>query len=223
MIITVDGPVASGKTTIGKMLAGRLNFDYLYSGYLYRAIAYVLCEKGIYAVENFSTLSMELLKKILEEMRIEYYFIPGGNCSICINKQSIEESLLMTPLMDRAASMLGLNNNVRMLLTDIQRNLVIGRNVIVDGRDAGAIVFPRAEYKFFLTASIQVRIKRYIERQEKIGKHCTQLEAERIIMERDQRDGRWLTKPNTIHGVITIDTSFMNKEEAVETIISHFL
>lgn len=219
MIITIDGPVASGKTTVGKLLAERLGFDYLYSGFLYRAVAYVLLEYGNYAIDVLPTLSIDLVDKILEVVAIEYCFIENGNCRVLINNNGMQEDLLMTQLMDRASSMLGLNSNLRSLLTAIQRKLVVGRNVIVDGRDAGSVVFPQAAYKFFLTASVSVRVQRYIKRQEKLGKVCSVKDAENIITERDMRDGHWLTAVHDMHDIIKIDTSFTNQKEVVNTII----
>ena len=221
MIITIDGPVASGKTTIGKLLASKLMFDYLYSGFLYRAIAYALFEYTDYTIDTFVSLSIESIDNIVQQVSLEYCFMPNGNCQIIMQNNILKETLLMTPLIDRAASMLGLNNNVRNLLNAVQKKLVLGRNVIVDGRDAGSIVFPNAEYKFFLTASLQVRVERYIKRQENIGATCTYAQAEQIIIDRDTRDGRWLTKLTGVNDSIPIDTSFMEKEEVVDKIIQY--
>lgn len=221
MIITIDGPVASGKTTIGRLLASKLKFDYLYSGFLYRAIAYALLEYTNYTIDSFTTLSINALDDIVGKVGLEYFFMPEGNCQIRMYNGVIQEFALMTPLIDRAASMLGLNDNVRTILTDVQRKLVQARNVVVDGRDAGALVFPHADYKFFLTASIEIRVQRYIKRQDQIGRAYTQEEARNSIIERDTRDGRWLTKPINTSNIIIIDTSFMEKEEIVDKIIRY--
>ncbi|RTL07052.1 (d)CMP kinase [Candidatus Dependentiae bacterium] len=223
MIITIDGPVASGKTTVGKLLAKRLIFDYLYSGFLYRSIAYALLEHTNHTINTFSTLSISDLDSVVEQVALEYCFMADGNCQIRIHDGVIQEDLLMTPLIDRAASMLGLNNNVRTILTDVQRKLAHERNVIVDGRDAGTIVFPHAEYKFFLTASLDVRIQRYIKRQKKIGRMYTQEEAKKIIIERDTRDGRWLSIPNLSDNLISIDTSNMTQDQLVDFILNNYI
>jgi cytidylate kinase len=222
MIITLDGPAASGKTTVGKLLAKNLGFDYLYSGFLYRAISHILLLYEKCSATDLSTFSLEYLEKVLTNIPIEYCFVPEGKSYITIAGKRIENSDLMTPEIDKAASMLGSNTAVRQLLTEVQRKLVVGRSVVVDGRDAGSIVFPEADYKFFLTASLAVRAARYVKRQqEKFDKASSIKEAEQIITERDMRDGRWLTGIDNVPDVITIDTSDITQEDVVQRILEY--
>jgi cytidylate kinase len=219
MIITLDGPAASGKTTVGKLLAQRLKFDYLYSGFLYRALAYMLIKYKKYSIDTLPSITAQELEKAVIDVPIDYCFLSEGKSYVTIRGTQIEDIHLMNPEIDKASSMLALNDAVRKLLTEVQRKLVVGRNVIVDGRDAGSVAFPQADYKFFLTASVAVRAERYVKRQQKFGKICSIQEAAHIITERDTRDEHWLTGTKNVPDIIIIDTSEMKQETVVSSII----
>jgi cytidylate kinase len=220
MIITIDGPVASGKTTVGKLLAAQLGFDYLYSGLLYRAIAYVLVHHAACKVEDLPTVDDVMVKKAIAHYYINYHFLEHGNACISVNGESVDQQLLMTPEIDKAASMLGLNAYIRAFLTEMQRSLVEHRNVIVDGRDAGVAVFPEAQFKFFLTALVVIRAQRYIKRQKELGNACSLQQAERVITERDNRDNHWLTSINKIKDMLIVDTSSMDQNSVAAYLLA---
>lgn len=212
MIITIDGPTASGKSTIARQLAKKLEYLYINSGLLFRAVAYTLDKK------NISPSSQELktfLKELLtDELRYEYS--PEDGAQIWYENNLITP-LLKTPTIDTLSSQIATQPVVRDALLTYQRHLAQKHNVIADGRDCGTIVFPTAKYKFFITASLEVRAQRWQKDQEIKGNSYTLEESIRIIDERDTRDSQRSLAPLVVpENAHIIDTSDMNIDEAVQ-------
>ncbi len=146
MIVTIDGPTASGKSTVARLLAEQLAGLYINSGLLFRAVGYAIRCKGLSPEEDFSEQEIENFVNA-----INYSSTPEG---IQIAYQgTIITPHLKTALIDKYASVLGTNKKIREALTTYQQKLARSQDIVVaDGRDAGTVVFPDAELKFFLTA-----------------------------------------------------------------------
>ena len=208
MIITIDGPVASGKSTVARLLAKKLNYQYLNTGLMFRAVAYLLYIKN-------QTLNLS---------ELTYTYTPDTGAQMLYQDHNITP-LLKTPEMDQLASQVATQPEVRTALLEYQQQLAQEHDVVAEGRDTGTVVFPNAEYMFFITASLAIRAERWQGFQHQKGNEYSLAESKEIIKERDsrdeQRDVAPLVIPESAH---EIDTSDMTIEQAVDAclkIIQH--
>ena len=152
MIITIDGPTASGKSTLGRMLAKELGHYYLYSGLMFRALAYVLKNQYGYTNEQFEQPRIEDIDSVLAPKRFVYTYDDQHKERIFFDGVDITPHLKAGGI-DQLASVVSRNSAVRDRLTQLQRSIAESADVIVDGRDSGSVVFPYADYKFYVTAA----------------------------------------------------------------------
>lgn len=200
MIITIDGPVASGKSTIARKLAQKLDFWYLNTGLMFRAVAYLLYTKN-------QTLGLTDLT---------YTYSPENGAQM-LYKDSNITPFLKSPDMDQLASQVATQPKVRTLLLTYQQQLAQEHNVVAEGRDTGTVVFPQAEYKFFITASVEERAKRWQAFQHSQGKEYSFEESIAEVTKRDARDKERALAPLVVpEGAQVIDTTNMTIEQAVE-------
>lgn len=217
MIITIDGPTASGKSTIARTLAEELHFYYISSGILFRAVAYALLHDG-YTYDEFATLTSKDIKKYLH--KLSYHYCPVEKERVLLSNTNIT-SYLKTPEIDRGSSIIALNQNVRKLLLMLQQKVAHEHNVVVEGRDTGSVVFAHADIKFFVTASEQERARRWQADQKKKGNAFTIKESLREIKERDVRDATREIAPLIVpKEAIRIDTTDMALQEVIEVIMT---
>ena len=221
MVITIDGPSASGKSTIAQALAKKLGFYFVASGYLYRALAYLLVYKKNYSLDALSTVSNQDITELIDPEKLLYCYTPEKGPEIVVDGITITTKL-KSPTIDEAASILGTNSNVRAALMGFQRMLAKNYNLILEGRDSGSVVFPNADVKFYLTATPQVRAKRYQEDQSKKGKILSFDEALSLTLERDFRDTTRAIAPLIIpKGAIGIDNSNLTHQQTMEIMLSY--
>jgi CMP/dCMP kinase len=212
MIITIDGPAASGKSTVAKSLAKKLGFYYLYTGLLYRSVGYVLAEKRDVLPDEFSKLTAEDLK-FIDQIK---YVYEDGKPKIIFEGEDIT-SKLKDSSVDKLSSLIGANKYVRQALLPTQRDVAKSYDIIADGRDCGSVVFPNADYKFFLTASIEERAKR----KSKMG-GMTQKEAEEFLRERDERDKNRDVAPLVVpEDAVIIDNSNLDIEQTLHPFLKY--
>lgn len=212
MIITIDGPTASGKSTIARKLALKLGITYINTGLLFRAIAYLV------NIKHDINLNELLLES--KENPLQYRYSQEHGAQIFYNDTEITP-LLKTELMDLLASRIALNEDVRGCIEHYQKQLACTQSVIADGRDCGTIIFPHADYKFYITARLEVRASRWQQDQEKKGFHYSLNECKKLLEERDLRDSTRTLAPLAIpHGALIIDTSTMNIEEVITTCLA---
>lgn len=217
MIITIDGPVASGKSSAAKLLAKRLGFYYLQTGLLYRAVAYILLEKQGKRVEDFYQLRA---KDLTFTVDLSYAYIQDDVC-ITYAGENITE-FLSCASMDQPASLVSANAYVRQALLPIQRSVAAQYSLVADGRDCGSVVFPQAPYKFFVTASLEKRALRLYNDQKRQGEFQNLQEVMLAIKERDQRDMQRKVAPLHVpQGAIVIDNSEMTLQATVEQMFSY--
>lgn len=200
MIIAIDGPSASGKGTVAQKIAKKLNLPYLNTGGIYRALGLKVHKAGI---------DFEDVDKICEIARQ-------------INPEDLESNELYTEKVGQMASKVAPIQKVRDILLDFQRNFAYNtKGAVLDGRDIGTVICPDADYKFFITASTEVRAeRRYKELNEK-GKEVSYDEILQKLKARDKRDSERASSPmKKADDAILVDTSNMSREEVFEFVLS---
>lgn len=209
--IAIDGPSATGKSTLAKALAKELSFIYIDTGAMYRAVGLYNIRKNIDlnneddVVNTLKDISIDI-KYIDKEQRI---FLNGEDVSNQIREEKV----------GTAASIVSTYKKVREVLVELQRSLANVQNVIMDGRDIGTVVLPNASLKIFLTASSEERTKRrYLELKEK-GKDVSIEDVAKELKERDERDTKRANSPLTkAEDAILVDTTNMNIEKTIKHI-----
>lgn len=223
MIITIDGPTASGKSTMAKILAKELGYYYLYSGMLFRALGYLLVTDAHYTEQMLQQAKKEDIDCYTDPVRLRYAYTEKGEVSISFEGRDITHYLKDAHI-DRCASIIGTQSYVREKLLHMQR--VIGKtyNLIVDGRDSGSAVFPDADVKFFLTAEVSERARRWQIMQEQKGQRYTLEQALSEIEERDVRDTTRACDPLQIpKDAIIIDSTRKDIRDVVLEMIRYIV
>jgi len=215
MIIAIDGPSGAGKSTLGKMLAKELNLLYLDTGAMYRAVGLAVLEKGI----NFD--NKEKVSEIAVAAKIKLVGKPD-NLKIFLDKRDVSIEI-RTNEVGQAASIVSTISEVRKILVEHQRTL--GNNsekgCVLDGRDIGTIVFPKADVKFFLTAKPEARARRRYEEDLQKEMATTFEETLAEINLRDRRDVSREDSPLMIaEDAVVIDTSELDLTEVFEQMMS---
>ncbi len=215
MIIAIDGPAASGKSTIARRLGEHYNAFYVNSGLLYRALAYVLINKK-YALEELAFPDPDDL--LWARGICEYRFELSSDARMLVDGVDVTPSL-KTPQIDDATSRLSIAPLCRQIVLEWQRSFETEGDLVAEGRDIGSKVFPYADYKFYITASVQVRARRMHNDLKKQGKDIDLKTIEQSIKQRDERDTKRSLAPLVIPaGAHVIDTSDLTVQESVEKI-----
>jgi len=216
MIITIDGPVASGKSTLARMLAKDIGAYYIYSGLLYRALAYLLIEHEAYQKEDLENPKAEDLARYLDADKFVYSFEDDFKERIFFENQDITP-FLKTNFIDDASSIISTNGRVREALYGIIREIARHFDIVFDGRDGGSVVFPAADFKFYVTAPVEVRAERWRNDQRKEGFDFSSEQALQKVGERDRRDKERKIAPLVIpDGAIIVDTAGLTPEENLQ-------
>lgn len=222
MIITIDGPASSGKSSVARLLAEKLGYYYYCSGLLYRACGYVLKYYAGCSKHRLETVSPEIVSLYCNVHRLVYKYTIIEGARIFFDQEDITIHL-KTPEIDQCASMVSANNAVRIEIMTIQRYIADNNPMMVaDGRDMGSVAFPQAEYKFFLTASVYERARRWHADQEKRGIVVTYDDALKALSERDQRDTVRAHAPLVVPAdAITIDSTDMTLQQTVHAMLNY--
>ncbi len=210
--IAIDGPAGAGKSTVAKEVAKRLGIHYLDTGAMYRAMAVAVLEQGIDICEH------EKVQQALEKIEISVVYTQKGQ-RVLANGVDLTDKI-RTPQATKGSSDIAVIPAVRLALVEIQRDVAKRYDIIMDGRDIGTYVLPKAKAKFFITASVQERAKRrYLEL--KAGgqeRPIEQLEAE--IAARDKTDSEREFAPlRQAEDAILVDTTHMSIEEVVRFVV----
>ncbi len=211
-IITIDGPAGAGKSTVGKMLARKLNYTYLDTGAMYRAAALRAQKEGIPPDDE------DRLKKLCQRLEISFQESREGQRVICQGEDVTEK--IRDPEIGWIASTVSLKRPVREALFHLQRKIGSRGRVVAEGRDTGTVVFPRAKYKFFLDAAPGERARRrYVELSAK-GMAVTPGEIERELRERDAQDSsRQLAPLRPAKDARIIDSTGLTPEAVMERML----
>jgi cytidylate kinase len=219
MIITLDGPAGTGKSTIAKRLSQRLNFAYIDTGAMYRSITYVIKKKHIALndLESISNLLNPFPLKVVRTGDRQHYFFEEEEITDLIRSQEV------TDLVSDVAQI----EVIRSAMVSIQRQLAEGINAIFEGRDLGSVVFPEAELKFFLTARLEVcarrRYKEILLKHGSVAPSWTEEMVRESLDKRNQQDSsRKISPLKQPEGAIVIDTSDLTIDEIVEKILEYY-
>jgi CMP/dCMP kinase len=215
MIIAIDGPSGAGKSTLGKKLAKELGLLYLDTGAMYRAVAVAALNKDVDFVDH------EGLTQIANDARIE---LVGEPDSLHIFLDGVDiTSEIRTLEVAQAASIVSTISGVRRVMVDHQRQIgnSAANGCVLEGRDIGSVVFPNANFKFFLTAKPEARARRRYEEDKSKGLTSTYEQTLAEINQRDQRDVSRTDSPLVIaDDAIVIDTSELDLREVFEQMIA---
>jgi CMP/dCMP kinase len=218
MIIAIDGPAASGKSSTAALIAQKLGWCHINSGLLYRALAYALLNVKNYTSDTLTSATYADIDYCTDPKR--FHCACQHSKTVIHFDNLIISPLLKTPEISEAASIISTNPYARECLTQLQRAMAARTNCIVDGRDAGSVVFPDADLKFYLTASVAERAHRLVRDQDAVGNKISLEQAQQIIQERDQRDATRKVAPLVIpHGAIVIDNSDLTQAQTVELML----
>lgn len=209
MIVTIDGPAGSGKSTAARRLAERLGFQFLDTGAMYRAVALGFLFRSLNEKDDAAVAAT------LPELHIE---LPPGK--VILNGQDVS-TLIRTPEAGQGASRVAVIPAVRMHLAAEQRRIAAGGNFVCEGRDQGTFVFPDAGCKFFLTAEPQARAERRHRELLAKGEIITVDEILKSQSERDARDAeRDLAPMKPAADAILVDTTHLNEAAVVDRLFA---
>ncbi|MDP8204657.1 MAG: (d)CMP kinase [Candidatus Tenebribacter mawsonii] len=212
-VIAIDGPAASGKSTTAKQLAKKLKYIYIDTGAMYRA-------SGLCTIFQNVSLDDEIaLKKMLDEINIKIEYAEEGN-HIYLNGEDVSERIREADI-TKLSSQIAVIGIVRDKMVELQRKMGENGGVIMDGRDIGTVVFPKADFKFFMIADVKTRaLRRWKEAKEK-GENISLDEIETELIWRDKNDStRDISPLIQAEDAIPIDNSGMTIDEQVKKMYS---
>lgn len=211
-LVTIDGPTGSGKSTISHILAKRLGYHYLDTGAMYRAVALAIWRAGIDLKDE------EGISKICNSLNIRFIH-EGDSVKLYLGEEDVTEAI-RKPIIDLTASNISAIANVRKVVTRLQRKIGSQGPLVAEGRDMGTVVFPEAKHKFYLDASLEVRVnRRFLERQKR-GESISREKVREDLIKRDYRDmNRRLSPLRPAKDAKIVDTTKLNPKQVVEKII----
>jgi cytidylate kinase len=210
--IAIDGPAGAGKSTIAKRLAKELGFYYVDTGAIYRTVAYFM------DLLDISPKDVDGVSRYIDELTVEIEYDEDGLQHMIMNGMDVTDDI-RTPDISQKASLISAHAVVRDMLLDMQRDVAKRHNVIMDGRDIGTVVLPRANVKIFLTASAEVRAqRRYLELQAKGSKDSFEKVLAEIVKRDHQDSTREIAPLKQAKDAVLVDTSALDIDGAVAAI-----
>ena len=179
--IAIDGPAGAGKSTIAKRLAKELGYMYVDTGAIYRTVAYFFDLWGV------APKDIDGITRYIDELNVGIEYDEDGQQHMIMNGMDVTNDI-RTPEMSQKASLVSAHAIVRDMLLDMQRDVAKKHNVIMDGRDIGTVVLPKATVKIFLTASAEVRAKRRCDELNAKGQKANYAQVLKDIQQRDYQD-----------------------------------
>ena len=213
LLITIDGPAGAGKTTVSRALADRLGYRYIDTGALYRGIALAAKNRGVDPQND------DDLKLLCSDIDLNFVRQKDG-LDLFLNGENISDRI-RTPEITMMASAVSARPVVRKFLLKLQKDLGREKAAVFEGRDMGTVVFPEADFKFFLDASTSTRARRRYDEQKTKNSQSLD-EVQRDIQQRDRNDStRDLAPLKPAADAIVIDSTEMQVGEVVDLMVSH--
>jgi len=208
LIIAIDGPSGAGKSTITKLLADRLGYLHIDTGAMFRAIALAAKRAGVDGADD------ESLERLCRSIEIDF-LRDNGCCRVIVNGEDVTEAI-RTPEISSLTSAISARKVVRDFLLTLQRRMGAEGGVILEGRDIGTVVFPDADVKFFLSASVEERgRRRWLELRAK-GEDVTLEDTVAAVAQRDEQDsGREHAPLRRADDAIAIDSTGLSVDEVI--------
>lgn len=215
-IIAIDGFSSTGKSSISKIIAEKLGLIHIDTGAMYRAIT-------LFALRNCNDgreIDIPQLLKKLEKISLEFRE-KKGVLQIYLNDENVSREIRESKVSDNV-SIVAQQPEVREILVKLQRKMGEKYGLVMDGRDIGTVVFPDADYKFFLTASADERARRRTLEMQQMGLDTNFEEVKKNLIERDRIDSERAVSPlKQAEDAILIDNTHLNKEETIDLILSY--
>ncbi|MEN9348180.1 MAG: cytidylate kinase [Bacteroidota bacterium] len=220
--IAIDGYSSCGKSTIARAVAKELNYVYIDSGAMYRAVTLYALQQGL--IKNDGTLDESALERAIELVLISFrYNTDLGQNETYLNGQNVEKeirSLQVSNYVSRISNV----KAVRTKLVKLQRRIAETHGVVMDGRDIGTVVLPDAELKFFMTADNKVRAQRRFEELKSMGVETTLDEVLKNVNSRDEYDSNRAHDPlRQAEAAIVIDNTHLTIEEQFQFVMGHVM
>ena len=214
-VVAIDGPAASGKSTVAARVAEKLGATYVNTGNMYRAVT-------LAALRRFgkeAPLDAGEVVGILDAVSLEYVFSGDGTPLLLLDAENVEREI-RTPEVAERVSAIAAIPRVREWLVERQRAFAKNGTIVMEGRDFGTVVFPNAKHKFYLTASPEVRAERRLAQDGECPDGATVESVAREIAERDKKDMERPVSPlRRADGAALIDTGGMSVDEVVEAVV----
>ena len=210
--VAIDGPAGAGKSTIARCLAGELGFRYVDTGAIYRTVAYFMDLWGV------SPKDVDGVNRYIDELTVGIEYDDEGVQHMLMNGMDVTGDI-RTPEISQKASLISAHAVVRDVLLDMQRNMAEEYDVVMDGRDIGSVVLPKATVKIFLTASPEVRAKRRYQELLEKGQKASYEQVLGDVQQRDYQDThRDIAPLKMCRDSVKVDTSEMDLEQSVAAI-----
>ncbi len=185
MIVAIDGTASSGKSTLAKRLAKKLNFVYCNTGAIYRAVTIKIIRK--FGDDGYQNYSEDTIAEYIEDVKIEEGFDENGDFFVTLDGENVTTEA-NSPKISNLVAFYSKMPKVRTIVRALQKHIATTNNSVVEGRDIGTVVFPMAEVKFFVSASVEVRAQRRFDDYKKKGKEISFKEVLDDLKLRDKMD-----------------------------------
>lgn len=215
IIIAIDGYSSCGKSTLARQLAKELNYHYVDTGAMYRAVT-------LYLIQNQIDIHHpEMVANVLNQISIAFDFDEATQTQITLlNGENIENEIRINPRVASAVSDVSALSEVRRFLVKQQQELGKNKGIVMDGRDIGTVVFPTAELKLFITAEPSIRANRRLDELKEKGQNTT---YEEVLANLDKRDRNDTTRADSplvkASDAIEIDNSNLSKDEQLDQVL----
>ncbi len=211
MVIAIDGPAGSGKSTTARMVAKELGFSYIDSGAIYRTYTLQFLRNNIQIDDE------DAIENLLDQTIIDLDMTKNG-CLFYLNGKDVTQDIRALDVTSKV-SLVSENPKVREVVTRKLRAIAENKSVVLEGRDIGTVVFPNADLKFYLNASIQERAKRRFEELKTTGIKTDKEKIEKDISRRDKHDSERRISPlSQAHDAILLNNTYMSIAKAVDFI-----
>jgi cytidylate kinase len=216
--IAIDGFSSCGKSTIAKALAQKIGYKYIDTGAMYRAVTWFSLQKGF--IDENGNMNSAAIIQSLPEIEIHFSVNPEThNSDVILNDENIEKHIRSMTVSKLVSKVSGIKE-VREKMVALQRQMGKKKGVVLDGRDIGTHVFPKAELKLFMTADNAIRAKRRMDEYSSKGQYHTLEEVKQSLKDRDNEDLTRKESPLTkADDAIILDNSDLNKEEQLEFVL----
>lgn len=216
-VIAIDGYSSTGKSSISKIIADQLGLIHMDTGALYRGVTWYALQ---HCLNENGEIDLNTLFSSFNQIRLEFKN-NEGTLILFLNDADISKEIRTNTVSDNV-SLVAKQKEVRDFLLQSQRSLAEKGGVIMDGRDIGTVVLPNADYKFFLTASIDERTNRRFLELKSLGIQADKEQVKQNLIERDKIDSeREIAPLKQAEDAIVIDNSELTKEETIQLILSH--
>ena len=210
-VVAIDGPVGAGKSTVARAVARRLGYRYVDTGAMYRSVAWAAVQR------NIALSDEDAVARLARDLEIE--FIPDHEQRVCVNGDDVTEAI-RRPEMSEASSVVSAYPEVREAMVALQRRMGAAGDVVMEGRDIGTVVFPAAEVKVYLDASLDERAARRFRELRNRGEPVTYEDVRKALEERDHRDSTRTHSPLRVApGAIVVNSTGKEAADVVEEIV----